>query len=398
MPRLLVEGWRFSLTSYAVVNQYQLLQMLDRPGLEVFHRDIPFFTSWRHIPGLLPPDDEGRLRAIPEPPPGLPIDASLRIAHPTLVATTEARDAWCWVVTEFGILEQSRIADGRPARDALNTPGVRFITISNWSLQGLIRSGVDPARVVIVPCGFDPSLLHPLDPAQRDALRASLGWKDKFVFLNVSTLVWNKGIAALLGAFAQIAQKHPNAVLVIKGSTELLQSDRRLREALAAMPAPMASLLSSRIQYLGQNATHADLARYFQAADAYVSPYHAEGFNLPVLEAGACGLPVIVTKGGSTDDFTHPDFALHINAKVISHPELDKNHGKGACALVVDGEHLVHLMNQAITDPAVSQRARDLGPPWLRERFTWAKVTDRLLDALFPGFASPGAATTGVGR
>ena len=48
-----------------------------------------------------------------------------------------------------------------------------------------------------------------------------------------------------------------------------------------------------------------------QAADVYVSPYHAEGFNLPVLEAVACGIPVVVSAGGSTEDFTHPAFARY---------------------------------------------------------------------------------------
>ncbi|MFN0131079.1 MAG: glycosyltransferase [Phycisphaerales bacterium] len=385
MPRLLVEGWRFSVTSYAVVNQYQLLQMIGRPGLEIYHRDLPFFTdAWKHIPGLLEPADEAKIRSLQEPPPGLPIDASIRLAHPTLVQKTSARDSWCWVVTEFGILEDSRIADKRPARDALRTPSVRLMTPSNWSKEGLIRSGADPANITIVPHGYDPALLYPLDPEPRAALRKSLGWEGKFVFLNVSTLVWNKGIAGLLTAFANVAEKNPDALLVLKGSTELLQSDRRLRESLQALPPHVASRIASRIQYIGDNLTQRRVATFFQAADAYVSPYHAEGFNMPVLEAAACGIPVIVTAGGSTDDFTTPDFALRITSKVLSHPELDKNHGPGARALVIDGNHLIELMTNAISNRAIGDRARATGPAWLAQRFTWRHVVDRMLDAMFP--------------
>ena len=42
-------------------------------------------------------------------------------------------------------------------------------------------------------------------------------------------------------------------------------------------------------------------------ADAYVTPYRAEGFNLPALEAIACGTPLIVTCGGATGNFCNDD-------------------------------------------------------------------------------------------
>ena len=41
----------------------------------------------------------------------------------------------------------------------------------------------------------------------------------------------------------------------------------------------------------------------YNIADLYISPYRGEGFNMPVLEAMSVGLPVLVSAGGSTDDF-----------------------------------------------------------------------------------------------
>ncbi|MEG4807439.1 glycosyltransferase family 4 protein [Microcoleus sp. F8-D3] len=58
----------------------------------------------------------------------------------------------------------------------------------------------------------------------------------------------------------------------------------------------------------------AQIAELYQAADVYVSPYLTEGFNLQVLEAVACGLPIICTAGGPADDFTS-NFALQIESK-----------------------------------------------------------------------------------
>ncbi len=384
--RIIIEGWRHAPTSYAVLNQFQLLEMLRRPGLEVYHKDLPYWHPMlQPVHNLFPPEDQARLDAIPAPPPNLQADAVLRIAHPTDVAVApNARKTFVWIATDFGILEASRTTPGITPRQALNTPGIDYITCSKWSFDGLIRSGGNPSKISIVPCGIDPKLFCPLPAEQRESLRRELGWQDKFVFLNVSTLVWSKGIRILLTAFAYVAQRFPNAFLALKGSTEWLQPDRRLQENLDALPPEMRAIITPRLLYLGDNLSHERLAQLYNAADAYAHPYHAEGFCIPVLEAAACGLPVIVSSGGSTDDFTDPCFALHIRARPAANAELVKNHGEGAQVLLVDGDHLVELMSKVITDPGICRRAREEGPRWVQARFTWKHVVDKLLELMLP--------------
>jgi glycosyltransferase involved in cell wall biosynthesis len=70
------------------------------------------------------------------------------------------------------------------------------------------------------------------------------------------------------------------------------------------------------ILYLKGDLSQSDLARLYSACDALVHPYRAEGFALPVLEAIACGKPVIVTAGGSTDDFVSHSAGWKIPARV----------------------------------------------------------------------------------
>ena len=60
------------------------------------------------------------------------------------------------------------------------------------------------------------------------------------------------------------------------------------------------------------------LNELYNITDCYVSPYRAEGFNLTPLEAAASGTPIIVTKGGSTDDYFNPKFGLQIDSKIIN--------------------------------------------------------------------------------
>lgn len=384
MPSLFIEGWRFSPTSYAVVNQHHMLEILKRPQIDLYFRDIPFFTPvWRHMRGLFPAEQEKQIEALREPGADTPLDVSIRMAHPTVVTPTRAKQPWCWIVTEFGILEQSRIGDGRPASEALRTPGIRLMTPSNWAKEGLVRTGADPGNISIVPHGYDPTMLHPLAEDERQRRRAALGWSGRFVFLNVSTLVWNKGISSLLQAFGMIVQKYPEALLVIKGSDQMLQSDHRLRDALSKIPSDLAHRAAANIRYLGQELTFAQLAEFFKCADAYVAPYHAEGFNMPVMEAAACGVPVICTGGGPTDDFTTSDFCLRINSTPMTTPELEKYHGPGARILQVDGLHLVELMERVITDEPFRRRARESGPAFLSQRYTWSHIADQFLSALF---------------
>lgn len=55
----------------------------------------------------------------------------------------------------------------------------------------------------------------------------------------------------------------------------------------------------------------------YNSCDALVTPYIGEGFNLPPLEASACGIPILVPQGGSTDDYFDLKMGLQIETKLI---------------------------------------------------------------------------------
>jgi glycosyltransferase involved in cell wall biosynthesis len=62
-------------------------------------------------------------------------------------------------------------------------------------------------------------------------------------------------------------------------------------------------LLENNIRFVEGSVLESGLRHMYNAVDLYISPYLAEGFNMMVLEAIACGTRVLVSKGGSTDDF-----------------------------------------------------------------------------------------------
>jgi len=121
------------------------------------------------------------------------------------------------------------------------------------------------------------------------------------------------------------------------------------------------------------------MAMLYRVADAYVTPYRGEGFNMPVLEAAASGVPVICTAGGSTDDFVDDSFALKIRSRLTSISIGDK---VGDC-LEPDVDHLTDLMCDVIDRSEWRRSAAAAGPRHAAARYNWNLVSQLLVDTLF---------------
>ena len=109
----------------------------------------------------------------------------------------------------------------------------------------------------------------------------------KFTFLFVGRIVRDKGINELVEAFVKLYSENPNCRLILVGPYEdnLDPVSQETREAIAANPDIMAVGRESGVELLA----------YYAASDCFVMPSYREGFPNTVLEAGAMGLPSIVT-------------------------------------------------------------------------------------------------------
>jgi len=132
--------------------------------------------------------------------------------------------------------------------------------------------------------------------------------------------------------------------------------------------------------YTGGTYSSGKMADLYRAADVYAAPYRAEGFNLPVLEAAACGVPVICTSGGPTDDFIDPACSGRIRSTLYQ-PRLSGE--RVGDALAPDPEHLYELMAAAARDRDTWRSMGERGAAHVRRNFSWSAVTDRLLSCLF---------------
>ena len=382
---ILVSGWRHIVHSFAVANQFLCLELLRRaPGVRLFFRDAPYQSPlWQATTGIFGAEAETALRSIPPPPPELRPDVELRIEFPyDLLRPSRAARTFVFGTAEFLAVSPIYIAGGMTFAEAQSGSGATLLAPSNWSKRGFVRSGAAEEKVVVVPLGFDPAIFGPATAALRKRTREEMGFRpEEFVFLHAGAMTSNKGLRFLLPAFAQLLLVHPNARLVLKGSDALYQSRNHIESQLGELEPRIAQAVLNRLTYLDEQLSFADMARLYQASDCYIAPYVAEGFNLPVLEAAACGAPVICTAGGPTDDFVSDEFALRIKSTLQA---LDVPGQPEAMGLLPDLRHLVQLMLRMTGDAGFRATARDIGPRWVRERFTWERVTDSLLRVLLP--------------
>lgn len=378
MKTLCIEGWRFLSHSYSIVNQWQLLSLMKRPDLALWHRDMPFYMAqWTATRGLFPAADEEKIAALPSAPENTKFDSLLRIAAPFNLETHDGQRTIVFGTTETRSLSPNLFSSSYDVGELSKRTELTIITPSRWSQQGFLKHGFIPEQVKIIPHGIAPHIFYP-DQEKRLETRHKLNL-DSFVFANFSAMTYNKGLDLLLRAFAIVCETHSDCRLLLKGSDALYPSRSMLEESLASLPEAMRHFVATRVSYIGSVLSMADMANMYRAADCYVSPYRAEGFNMPPLEAAACGTPVICTAGGATDDFMDDAFTLKITAS----PRILHNDQRVQEYLEPDLEHLVTLMLRAIEDRDWRQRAATAGVAHVNAQFTWDKVTERLYDVLF---------------
>jgi glycosyltransferase involved in cell wall biosynthesis len=161
----------------------------------------------------------------------------------------------------------------------------------------------DPSRIDVVPHGVDGQVFAVPTEEEKERVAQSLGERPYVAFLG--TLEPRKNVPGLVRGWVRACADRPDPpALVIAGGQGW---DRALDEALRAVPAHLRVV---RAGYLPL----ADLAGFLGGAVVVAYPSHGEGFGLPVLEAMACGAPVLTTRrlslpevGGDAVAYTEPD-------------------------------------------------------------------------------------------
>jgi len=198
----------------------------------------------------------------------------------------------------------------------------------------LVELGADARRVKVVLHGVDLQLFRP--PADRDAMRAALNLS-RPTLLTVGHLVENKGHHFVIEALRSL----PEFELLIAGEGEQSDNLRTLARDCG---------VSDRVRFLG-HVDQTKLPGYYGAADALVLASGREGIANVMMEALACGTPVVATAvWGAPEVITDP----------VAGVLIDERSGHG----VAQG---VRRLFQAPPDRAATRR--------FVERYTWEQTT-----------------------
>jgi glycosyltransferase involved in cell wall biosynthesis len=161
--------------------------------------------------------------------------------------------------------------------------------------------GIDPSRIRVVGNGVDAGKFVRADRSQA---RRALGLAaDARVLVTVGGLVERKGFHRVIECLPALLERHPGLQYLCVGSSG--PEGDYSREIAAAVQAAGAG---DRVHMLGA-VPHGELARVLSAADVFVLSTRNEGWANVLLEAMACGLPVVATDVGG-------------NAEVVAHPGL----------------------------------------------------------------------------
>jgi len=222
------------------------------------------------------------------------------------------------------------LADSKTTKDDL---------VTQWN--------VDPVKVSVLYSGVGGNFEPITNPRSIKNVRKKYDLGDKPYLISVGTVQPRKNYRMLIRAFRPVAENFPNDLIIVGGKGWM--HDQILGEVEAQG-------LHGRVKFLGY-VDDSDLPALYSAATILASPSLYEGFGLPILEAMACGVPVIASN-------------------VSSLPEVVGD--AGVLLPTEDTDAWSQAMMNLIED--MSQRTKLVGAGFLRARqFTWSKSAKELM-------------------
>ncbi|WP_298815698.1 glycosyltransferase family 1 protein [Chloroflexus sp.] len=229
------------------------------------------------------------------------------------------------------------------------------LAISHATRRDLVQwYGADPNRITVTHLGLSATFVSPVDPARIAVVRARYGLTQRPYLLYIGTVQPRKNLGRVIEALAHAIAAGYDLDLVIAGKRGWLSEPIERRSGELG--------IDHRVRFIGYVAEE-DLPALLSGALAFIFPSLYEGFGMPVLEAMACGTPVITSA-------------------ISSLPEV-----AGDAALLVDPRD-THAIAAAIMrlsdDPNLRAELRARGLARARQ-FTWEACAQRTLEVLLDG-------------
>jgi glycosyltransferase involved in cell wall biosynthesis len=265
---------------------------------------------------------------------------------------------------EYGTLPRAWI-------EGLRTGGADEVwTPTEYCRAMFLNAGIAPERVAVVPNGIDPERFSP----DRALEPYPLATRKAFTFVYVGGALPRKGVDVLLAAYRRAFTRDDDVALVLKlfGTRTFYQ----LEDEGASLRAFADDPRAPELIVIDEELSDDDVVRLYRSCDALAFPYRGEGFGLPMLEALACGLPVIATAGGAADAFLDDDVAYRIPATRV--PLSGTMRGEPLAGegwwLEPDVDALAATMRHVVAHPDEARAKARRGAERARTEWTWDRA------------------------
>lgn len=182
-----------------------------------------------------------------------------------------------------------------------------IVTISKYSREKILKYyNIDESKIRIVPNGVDIEKFMPLTDA---SLKKQSGTKNEVDVLFVGSLIPRKGLMLLIEAAKKILKQLPNVRFIIAGDGPM---KNQLTDSLKK------NSISKHFSFLG-NIKDDELPKLYNNADIFVLPSTQEGQGIVLLEAQACGLPVVsFDSGGAKEAVLNRETGVLVESRDIN--------------------------------------------------------------------------------
>jgi hypothetical protein len=241
---------------------------------------------------------------------------------------------------------------------------------SSFNRQGFLASGLR-RPIHVIPLGVDCDRFHP-------GIRTERNPDGDFVFF--ASFEWGerKEPWLLLRAFSETFERTEPVRLVCKVNNR--DASLRLRAEIIRLGLRESG---GRISYLfNLEFPHHELAALYRAADCFLAVGRGEGWDLPLMEAMACGLPSIATDWGAHQEFVHPgvSYPLGINGTI---PAVAKcPYYEGFRWADPDSDHLRFLLRHVFEHQAEARARGTAAAAEMRDRWSWTAAAAAILRRL----------------
>jgi glycosyltransferase involved in cell wall biosynthesis len=192
----------------------------------------------------------------------------------------------------------------------------RFIPVSSPLYKRCVSAGFPPHKLRQIPQGVDTQKFHPVSESEKAAIRLRIGWpQDRKIVTFVGSVIYRKGVDVLIDAWESIQEQCPDTELILVGPCDFGIEDYDASSSNAFVDGIRSQISqhSLNVRLVGRSS---EVEVYLQASDVFVLPSRKEGFPNAIIEAMACGLPVVVTQmdGTSVDSVTPGETGIIVSS------------------------------------------------------------------------------------